>query len=218
MVETLAWATSLIANFGYLGLGLTLVVNCLGIPIASEVTLPLAGIAIHAGDFDAMLTLLTVVAAQMVGFIVAYLVARHTGVGLIEDYGHYLFISHRQVVKAQQMFQRHGPIILLIGLCMPGMHGYMGYSAGLAKMRAHLFLLVTLAGTTIWSLGLLGLGYLFGNQLAQILEFGHRAGLASGIVVASLVLYFWYSRLRRHKSSPRRQTSHRRAQVAAKTR
>jgi len=216
--QSLAWAASLIATFGYLGLGLTLVVNCLGIPIASEVTLPLAGIAIHAGDFDPFVTLFTVIAAQMLGFVTAYLVARHAGVGLIQKYGHYLFISHKQVVTGQRLFQKHGPIIMLIGLCMPGMHGYMGYSAGLAKMRAHIFLLVALTGSAIWSMGLMGLGYIFGDNLPQILQFGHRAGLATGIIVGSIVLFFWYSRLRRLRTSPRRRTPLRRAQVAAKTR
>ena len=218
MEQTLVWAGELIATFGYLGLGLSLVLNCLGLPIASEVTLPLAGIAIHAGDFDPVMMIFTVVAAQMLGFVIAYLVARHAGVGLIQQYGHYAFISHKQVVTGQRLFQKHGPIIMLIGLCTPGVHGYMGYSAGLAKMRVDIFLLLALIGTSLWSIGLIGLGYLFGDQLAQILKFGDRAGLATGIVVGSIVLYFWYSRLRRPKISPRRQTPHRRAQVAAKPR
>jgi len=193
-------------------------VSFLGVPIGTELTLPLAGIAIHSGDFDPILALITVIAAQMLGLVIGYLIARHTGVRLIQKYGHYLFISHKQVVAGQRLFQKHGVIILLVGICTPGVHGYMGYSAGLAKIRTDVFLLVTLSGITIWSLGLVGLGYLFGDHLAQIIEFGNRAGLATGIVLASIALFFWYSRLRRPKISPRRHVPRRRAQVAAKTR
>lgn len=218
MGQTIVWAGSLIATFGYLGLGLIVFVNILGLPIATEVTLPLAGIAIHDGKFDPTVALFTVIAAQMLGFIIDYLVARHAGVGLIEKYGHYMFISHRQVLTGQRLFKKHGPIIMLIGLCIPGMHGYMGYSAGLAKMRIHIFLLVALAGTAIWSMALMGLGYLFGDYLPQVMEFGDRAGLATGIVVGSIGLYIWYSRLHRPKTSIRRRTPLRRAQAAAKTR
>lgn len=218
MDQTLIWTTGLISSFGYVGLGLSLIVNCLGLPIASEMTLPLAGIAINLGDFDPTLTFVTVMLGQMVGFVIAYLIARHAGVGLIEKYGHYMFISHRQIVICQRLFQKHGPLIMLIGLCVPGVHGYMGYSAGLAKMRIHLFLLLALIGTAVWSAGLLGLGYLFGDRLPQIMEFGNKAGLASSMVIASVALIFWYSRHRSHKATPHHYKSRRSTPVATKLR
>lgn len=218
MEPTLVWAGNIIASFGYTGLEAAMFLNCLGLPIASEVILPLAGIAIQKGNFDPTMTFMAVIGAQMLGFSLAYLVARHAGVGLIEKYGRYLFISHKQVMKGQRLFRKHGAIIMLIGLITPGMHGYMGYSAGLAKMRVHTFFIVGLTGTAIWSLALLGLGYLFGNELPQILEFGNRAGLATGIIVASCALFFWYSRHRRTKIRPRRHLSRRGTPAAAKLR
>lgn len=199
MEQSLATAAGYIADFGYLGLAVTLLVNCLGIPIASELTLPLAGIAIHGGNFTPALTVAWAMAGQMAGFGIAYLVARHVGVTMIERYGHYLFISHKQIVTGKRLFKKHGPAIILIGLCVPGMHGYMGYSAGLAGMKPFAFITTVLAGTLVWTLGLLGLGFLFGDHLPQILEMGNRAGLAMGIIVAVGVLAFWYSRRQRHK-------------------
>lgn len=216
MEQTLAWAGGFIAQFGYVGLGLSLAMNCLGIPIASELTLPLTGIAIKAGDFDAITTLLTVVIAQMVGFTIAYLIARHGGVGIIERYGHFMFISHKQIVTGQRLFRKHGPIIMLIGLCMPGIHGYMGYSAGLAKLKGHVFLAVALAGTTVWSLGLMGLGFLFGDSLPAILAAFNGVGTFVGIGLAVAGAIFWYSRRqKRHMGIPH---APRRSSVTAKSR
>ena len=202
MEQSLAWAGSFIAQFGYVGLGLSLAVNCLGIPIASELTLPLAGIAIKAGDFDPFVTLMAVVVAQMAGFTIAYIIARHAGVGLIERYGHFMFISHKQIVTGQRLFRKHGPIIMLIGLCMPGMHGYMGYSAGLAKLKVPVFLVVALAGTVIWSLGLLGLGFLFGDSLPALLAASNNASTFVGIGLAVAGVIFWYSRRQKRRTSP----------------
>ena len=204
MEQTLIWAGSLVSAFGYVGLGVVLAANSVGLPIASEMILPLAGVAILSGIFDPTLTLITVVVAQMTGFMIAYLMARHAGVGLIEKYGHYFFISHRQVLAGQRLFRKHGSIVLLVGLCLPGVHGYMGYSAGLAKMRADLFLIIGLVGNIIWSLAMLGLGYLFGDRLPQIMELGQGAGLTAGIVLALIGLFIWYSRLHRLKTLPRR--------------
>ncbi len=218
MEQTFVWAGAIIASFGYLGLEVALFFNCLGLPVASEVILPLAGIAVNQGSFEIVPTFMAVMGAQMLGFSLAYLIARHAGVGLIEKYGNYLLISHKQVVRGQRLFRKHGSIIMLVGLITPGMHGYMGYSAGLAKMRVTTFLIVGVTGTAIWSAALIGLGYLFGDKLPQILDFGNRAGLATGIIVASCALYFWYSRHRRLKTRPSRHSSRRGAPAAAKLR
>ncbi len=200
------WAASLVEHYGYLGLFVTLVVNCMGIPIASEVTLPLAGIAAKNGTLDLGLVMIVAVTAQVIGLTLSYWLARHDGLPLLERYGRYFLIRRHHILSAQKLFKKHGGRIVFIGLCLPGVHGYMGYPAGLEKMKFRYFLPLAVLGSFLWAAVLVGLGYLAGGHLAAIEQaFSGMGALVILTLVAAAVI--WYSR--RHwarKRRPVRQT------------
>jgi membrane protein DedA with SNARE-associated domain len=193
-VDTIGqFATSAVEHFGYIGLFLTLIVNCMGVPIASELTLPLAGIAARNGQLDLAYVIVTAVIAQLAGFSMAYYLARREGLPLLEHYGKFIFIKRKQIVDFQKLMRKHGNFIVLIGLCMPGVHGYMGYPPGLEKMKYRHFLLLAFFGTTFWTLILVGLGYLAGSRLAEIEK--AFSGMGALVVITLVVMVFiWYSR------------------------
>jgi membrane protein DedA with SNARE-associated domain len=187
-------AGQMVAQYGYAGLGLTLMVNCMGIPIPSEITLPLSGFAAHSGQMDLVTVMLVAVSAQMAGLFMAYAIARHGGLHLIEKYGHYMFIRHKHIMKAQKLFAREGSQIILVGLCLPGVHGYMGYPAGLARMNVWLFGVLAFIGSVVWAGVLVTLGYVAGQHLDKIMAAFHSAALVVVAVLAVGGILYWYSK------------------------
>ena len=60
-----------VGKYGYIGLFIALILNVMGVPLASEVMLPLAGYAAHTGKLDLTTTFIIAFLAQVIGFIAA---------------------------------------------------------------------------------------------------------------------------------------------------
>ena len=189
-----------IHQFGYAGLAVGLVANCMGIPIASEVILPLTGV--YASSVGLNLTLVIVVAilAQLVGFTLAYIIAKKGGVELLEKYGKYVFLDHKQIVRFHDLFKKHGFGIILAGSCVPGVHGYMGFAAGLAEMGLYSFFLTAVIGSTIWTLVLVGLGAFFKDQITRVISVMTNFGALTIVTLVLIGAVVWYSKARKNKS------------------
>jgi membrane protein DedA with SNARE-associated domain len=195
-------ATKLINDSGYTGLAAGLIINGIGIPIPSELILGLAGLGVKVGSFALVPTLIVATIAQVIGLTIAYGIARFGGVALIERYGKYVLIRKQEVAAAETWFERYGGRLVLFGLLMPALHGYVGYPAGLARMRIERFLIFAAIGSFLWALILGGLGYFLGGHLDSIDSVLHRFGL---VVVALLVIAAaWLIRRhwRKHDATP----------------
>jgi membrane protein DedA with SNARE-associated domain len=187
-------ATQLLQQYGYAGLSLSLILNCVGLPVASEATLPLAGMLSRSGTLDVAVVLVLAMFSQLAGVILTYLVARHGGFELLDKYGHLVFIRHAYLVKLRQLLKRHGDSIIFLGACLPGTHGYVGYAAGLGKMPFGLFMLLATLGMAVWTVALVGLGWFLSGHLEILDSVTHQLGLALVILVVLAGVAFWYSR------------------------
>lgn len=199
-------ATSLISTLGLTGVGIGLLVNCLGIPIPSEIIIPLAGIGIKQGNFNALEVFAVTVLAQLVGLYLGYAMGRFGGLELVQRYGKYVFISRRELKRAEVAFEQYGGRLVFFGLCLPGVHGYVGYPAGIARMPLWRFGIAAAAGAGIWSFVLLGAGYFLGDHLAEIDQtFRQFAVVIVGLLV---VVAIWYIKRRNRKAQLEDSTDH----------
>jgi membrane protein DedA with SNARE-associated domain len=198
-VEVLGlWAATLIRDYGYVGLALGLGMNCVGIPVSSEVILPLAGLAVHQGVMNAWTTFGVAIAAQMVGLLVSYALARF---GLHGRRAARWRLARGVVDHVQHLehhIRRGGSRLIFIMLCVPGLHGLAGYAAGLTGVSVWRFAPLAFVGSVVWAGAFLGLGYFGGNQIELISKSISSFGAVVLIVVAAGWL-IWYSRHRRGK-------------------
>lgn len=178
-------ATSLINNSGYAGLAGGLVINGLGVPLPSELILGLAGLGVKVGTFSLLPALAVATAGQVAGLALSYALARYGGVALVMRYGKYVLIREQEIATAEAWFGRYGGRLVLFGLLLPALHGYVGYPAGLARMPLGRFLAFAAVGSLLWALILGSLGYFLGSHLNAIDAGLHRFGL---VVVALLVI------------------------------
>jgi membrane protein DedA with SNARE-associated domain len=186
--------SELLHQYGYLGLAAAVFLNAMGVPIASEVLLPLAGVLVSQGTLDLVTVTMVAIVAQVAGFAIAYVVARHGGYELLERYGRYVWLRQAQLRKLRRLFKRHGEGLVFLGICMPGLHGYVSYPAGLAGMRFGLFLVMTVLGVSLWTMGLLGLGMALAAHLDWLGAAARGTGAVVTVAVLLLAAGIWYSK------------------------
>lgn len=183
-------ATNLVAQFGYAGIGLGLILDSAGIPIPSEILLPLAGALVHQGRMNFVVLMMVATVAQTVGAIIAYELGAIGGLPLIKRYGKYILFSERELAITERWFARYGTWLALFGRCLPVIRTYIGYPAGLARMSRRRFVIASAIGSFGWSLILIAAGHALAGHLSTIDVIIHKFSL---IILGLLLLgVIWY--------------------------
>jgi membrane protein DedA with SNARE-associated domain len=185
-------AVQLLYQYSYLGLGIGMFLNCLGIPIAAEIVLPLTGALAKAGGMNLWGVMIVAMIAQIAGLFMAYAIARHGGLKLLERFGHLVFLKPARLEQLHRTFKRHGFRLVFTGLYLPGAHGYMGYIAGLGKMHFPVFAWLVVTSTVVWTAVFVGLGYFLTDHLDSIITGVTRLGWIGGVVLLLVLAAIWY--------------------------
>lgn len=183
-------ATTIIDRLGVAGVGVGVFLNGLGVPGFSEVLLPLAGVGVRQGRLGLVPVFVMAMVCQLLGVSIAYMIGRYGGVAMVERYGRYILVSHRELKVAQRAFDKQGEWLILFGAFIPGIQGFIGYIGGLAEMNFVRFIVSAFVGKLIWVGGLLYLGSVLGNHLDLIDRSIKQIGV---IVLSALILFIiWY--------------------------
>ena len=157
-------------DFGYAGLVLLMLAETVFPPIPSEAVLPLAGYLVEQGEFDFVAVLLTSTAGSVLGAVLLYEAARHGGRPFAERFLRFARLDPAKLDEAEGWFAKRGPLIVLLGRCVPGMRSLVSLPAGLLRMPRWEYLLFTLLGSTVWNAVLVGAGYALGSQWERVAD------------------------------------------------
>jgi membrane protein DedA with SNARE-associated domain len=194
------FAADLIAKLGYGGLAIGLIVDSAGIPVPSEILIPLGGLLAREGRMDLTLVIIVGTLAQTAGAILAYWLGATGGLALVRRYGKYVLFSEHELTKTQTLFDKYGQWLTLAGRCMPGVRTYIGFPAGIARMNFGKFLVASLIGSFGWTILLALLGYYLGDQIHVVDDLFHRFGTI--ILLLFIAGFIWYLR---HQHNKRKQ-------------
>lgn len=161
-------AINFIEMLGYGGLAIGLIVDSMGVPIPSEVLIPLAAVLAKQGSFNLVAVLVISTVAQVIGGVIAYEIGRRGGVRLIRHYGYYVLLSEHDLEITEGWFERYGRGIALVGRCLPVIRGYIGFVAGVGKMPRPQFIIYTTIGSLAWTLILAALGWKLADHVESI--------------------------------------------------
>jgi membrane protein DedA with SNARE-associated domain len=184
----------LIDHYGYFGLFVVLVLGNFGVPIGSEIVLPVAGALTATGHLNNLwLTIAVALAGELGGGTVGYAIGRFGGVPVIERYGKYVHFTHERLMGVHRFFERWGTFAIFVCRFLPFVRGVAAIPAGFAEMSLPLFYLWTFLGSLIFCTFLILLGNAFGAHLSEILPLLHRGGyvllaIAVAAVIASIVV------------------------------
>lgn len=185
----------LIANTGYIGIFLAMLIEGIFTPIPSEMIMPFAGYVAYTGELNFFLVILVGTIGAVIGSFIAYLLACHLGRPLIDRYGKYFGLDQAKLASAERWFKRWGVWGIFIGHSLPGIRSLISFPAGLAKMDRLKFVTFTFLGALIWNTVLVTAGYMLGENWIEFWK--STDGLdyvILGTLAAVLVVYLIYSR------------------------
>jgi membrane protein DedA with SNARE-associated domain len=157
-------------DFGYAGLALLMIGETVFPPIPSEAVLPLAGYLVEQGDFSYALVLVTSTLGSVLGAWLLYEAARHGGRPFATRFLRVARLQPEKLDEAETWFARRGPLIVLLGRCVPGMRSLVSLPAGLLRMPRAQYLALTLIGSAVWNAVLVTVGYLLGSQWERVAD------------------------------------------------
>jgi membrane protein DedA with SNARE-associated domain len=196
---------SFVGAHGLLGVLLLMTVESCGVPVPSEVVMPLAGALAGAGHLNLAWAILCGAAGNLAGSLIAYGLAARFGIGLLLGPGARLGISRRHLELADRWFERYGLVAVFLGRLVPVVRTYISFPAGLAQVPPGRFCLLTFLGALPWSAALAMGGYLLGSHYASLSSPIEMASIACAAVVL-VILVVWFVRGRRSGSARREVT------------
>ncbi|HLG14266.1 MAG TPA: DedA family protein [Blastocatellia bacterium] len=186
-----------ISAMGYAGIVLLMAIESACIPLPSEVIMPFSGYLVYTGRFNLWAVGVAGAVGCVLGSLVAYWVGMYGGRPLIERYGKYVLISHRDIDMADRWFARYGEIIVFTSRLLPVIRTFIAFPAGVARMNLTRFVVYTFLGSLPWCLGLAYIGQLLGEQWNKnetLRTWFHRLDFV--IVIIGVLGAVWW--IRRH--------------------
>lgn len=188
------WIMGVISTMGYGGVMLLMAIESACVPLPSEIIIPFAGFLVFKGEMVLWMVAVAGALGCVVGSIPAYYLGMYGGRPLVEKYGKWVLISHKDLKWADHAFEKHGDIIIFIGRLLPAVRTFIAFPAGVARMHMGKFILYTFVGSLIWCYLLALAGFKMGEHWESLKVYFHEFHYV--IAGAGLIFVVWY--LKRH--------------------
>jgi len=166
-----------IEHFTYAGLFVVLVLCGLGLPMPEDVALLAGGFLAHKGITRYPITLAVSLLGVIAGDNSLYFIGRGVGANLLRYFGLKKSAppdegsSDNNVDRLQAFMQRHGHLAIFYARFFAGFRALVYLSAGSLGVPSSRFFLYDLAGAAISVPVVVTLGYVFGDQLEQVIRY-----------------------------------------------
>ena len=132
--------------------------------------------------------------------MIAYEIGCYGGRPLVERYGRWILMGHRELDWADHFFARWGYLAVFIGRLLPVIRTFIALPAGVARMPRGRFHIYTFLGSWPWCLALAYLGMKLGENWRELGKYFHKFDAVIGVVLLAGAAYFvwshWQNRLR----------------------
>lgn len=190
------WLISLVGTWGLLAIFVTMTGESAGLPISSEIVVPLGGALASQGKLNLVLVVAIASLANLTGSLIAFWLTRRYGERIVlSRLGRRLGLSRGHLRLANRFFERFGLWAVFIGRLLPIVRTYISFPAGVSKIGYARFVLATLAGAIPWNFALAYAGYKLGQQYQTVAKdiSPFVIPIAIGVVVL-LALAWWFGR------------------------
>jgi len=179
----------LFANYGYIAIFVGVMLANVGVPMAGELTLLVAGSVLASGQLDITLIILVGAIAALLSDSFWYAVGRMGSVRLIGLYCRVSLGSTACVAKTAHTLARFGPRSLILARFVPGFRTFASPMAGISGLRYGRFVLYASMGALLWASVVVSAGSWFAHRLASLVgQIEHvRLGMLGLAVIALLI-------------------------------
>ncbi|CUL17667.1 DedA family protein [Listeria monocytogenes] len=186
------WITSIMADFGYIGIFVLIMVENLFPPIPSEIILTFGGFMTTVTSLNVVMVIIVATLGSVVGAILLYKVASYFGkerlTKIVLKYGRILRLKESDIERAENFFLKYGSWAVLLCRMIPLIRSLISIPAGMTKMKMSKFLILTTAGSLLWNTVLIGLGAMLGESWSEIVVFMDSFSTIIYSIIAILVV------------------------------
>jgi membrane protein DedA with SNARE-associated domain len=171
---------SFLTSAGYAALILFGILEAACIPISSEITFGFAGVLAYQGHLNLALVIIIGSLAELGGSYASYWVGRAGGKPLVHKLGRYVLVTESDVDRAERFLTGRGVWAVPVGRMLPFVRAFTSIVAGLVRMPALRFGVLSLIGTVLYATALSSIGYWLGSEWQKV---------SHGLTVVGYVLF-----------------------------
>lgn len=187
---------SFLTSAGYAALILFGFLEAACIPISSEITFGFAGVLAYQGHLNLALVIIIGSLAELGGSYASYAVGRVGGKPLVHKLGRYVLVTESDVNRAERFLTGRGAWAVPVGRMLPFVRAFTSIVAGLVRIPAARFGVLSLIGTVIYATVLSVIGYGLGSAWQRVNHGLTIAGYALFAIVVIAIVGFVVYRLR----------------------
>jgi membrane protein DedA with SNARE-associated domain len=176
---------SYLTSAGYAALILFGFLEAACIPISSEITFGFAGVLAYQGHLNLVLVIIIGSLAELAGSYASYAVGRVGGKPLVAKLGRYVLVTQGDVDRAERFLAGRGAWAVPVGRMLPFIRAFTSIVAGLVRIPAGKFGILSLIGTVIYATVLSVIGYELGHAWTSI---NHGLTIVGYILFALVVI------------------------------
>lgn len=193
--------TDVMSALGEIGVGVLVLLETVFPPVPSEVVLPLAGFLSQQGSMNAVLVLALATLGSYVGAVLLYLLGAKLGEErVVRGLSKLPLVDREDFERAARWFDRHGRSAVFFGRLIPGVRSLISLPAGAEHMPLGTFTLFTVAGSLLWNVLLIGLGYFLGTQYHLVDQYSQYFDIVIYVALGALFGWLILRRVRRRRA------------------
>jgi membrane protein DedA with SNARE-associated domain len=187
----------LIEHWGYLAIGVFILLGNLGVPVPEESTLALAGYLVWQGELRLLWVLAIGILSAVGGDNLGYWIGWRYGQGALKRYGRWVLLTPARVEATRRFVIRYGGFGVFSGRFIPGLRFMAGPLAGSTGVRPLTFVAANALGALLYVPAMVGAGYGVAYGLDGYLKRLERLGgrvehvILVGMIVATLACVGW---------------------------
>ena len=169
---------------GYVVLFVSVLLEQLGIPLPSTPFIVAAGALAHSGQLSFAAALIVASSAALIADLVWFEIGRRRGARVLQFLCRISLEPDYCVRRTENTFARHGAKTLVVAKLVPGLSVLSTPMAGVYGMARSRFILFDGIGILLWIGTFQLLGYIFRDQLEDVLAYASRFGGLLLVLVA----------------------------------
>lgn len=190
---------NLIAQYGYFGMFIGMVLEAVIIVIPSELILATGGILAARGIFSFWGAFLIGLLGSIFCAIVIYAMGYYGGRPFVEKYGKYFFMKKDDIEKADTWFSKYGMIAACVGRNFPIVRTLISLPVGLTRLSFTKFLIYTTLGSIPWTFAFVYVGYALGNNWVLLQNYTSKLKVPIRILFVFLLISYLYKKIQQKR-------------------
>lgn len=190
--------THFLESAGYAAVFILSFISSMGLPVGSELAI-IGGGAFASGKVHGVaplnlpVVIILATLGEVLGSGVGYAIGRYGGRPLVDRFGKYVLLTHKDLDRADAWFARRGEPVVFFGRFIPLLRSFVSFAAGLGEMAIGKFFLYTAIACAIWCTALASLGYSLGSTYDHVVKaFSYAGFVIVALAVVAVAVVFWH--------------------------